>query len=137
MLAFITGHAMERFSLAWAKVDPADPVQAEVKLKELRCKLCKAFAEQRCVTTGTLRPTLPGLRGGHAYAVLGFNAEADTIRVWDPHGDSFTPKHGPSPQAGYARNGGICELPLAVFVKQFAGLAFELLNAVDASPSHH
>ncbi len=131
MLAFITGNEMERFTLKWAKDAKTKPEESESKLGELRSKLIAAFAEHRCVTTGTLQPLLPGLRGGHAYGVIGYQASTDEIRVWDPHGDSFQPKGAPGPETGFPRKDGICDLPLTVFVKQFSGLAFELLNAAQ------
>jgi hypothetical protein len=129
MMAFITGHEIERFSLKWAKDETTPAAESEAKLKELRAKLAAAFAENRCVTTGTLKPNLPGLRGHHAYAVIGYDAAKDEIRVWDPHGDAFSPDGKPGPETGFPRRQGVCALPLAVFVKQFSGLAFELLPA--------
>jgi hypothetical protein len=128
MLAFITGHEMERFTLKWAKDAKTTPEETEAKLKELRQKLTVAFSEHRCVTTGTLTPSMPGLRGGHAYGVLAYNQATDEIRLWDPHGDAFTPAGDPGLKTGFPRNEGICDMPLAVFVKQFSGLAFELMN---------
>lgn len=127
MLAFITGHEMVRFTLTWAKDPKTTPEAAEAKLKELRAKLNAAFAEHRCVTTGTTTPKMAGLRGGHAYGVIGYNDATDEIRIWDPHGDSFKPKGEPSAATGFPRKDGICDMPLTVFVKQFAGLAFEIL----------
>ena len=132
MLAFITGHEMERFTLKWAKDEKTTAADYESKLKELRGKLVTAFSGHRCVTTGTLKPKMPGLRGGHAYAVIGYDKDTDQIRVWDPHGDSFKPKGAPGPETGFPRKQGICDLPLTVFVKQFTGLAFEILPAATA-----
>jgi hypothetical protein len=127
MLAFITGNGMERFTLKWAKDDKTAPGEAEAKLKELRSKLIAAFAERRCVTTGTLTTTMPGMRSGHAYGVVGYNAYSDEVKTWDPHGDAFTPKGAPGVETGYLRKDGLCEMPLGVFVTQFSGLAFEVL----------
>ena len=132
MLAFITGHPMERFTLKWAKETNSTGEETAAKLIELRKKLVAAFAEHRCVTTGTLKPTMPGLRGGHAYGVIGYNASTDEIRVWDPHGDSFQPEGETGPEAGFPRKDGICDLPLPLFTQQFAGLAFELLPNAEA-----
>ena len=128
MLALITGNEMERFTLKWAKDEKTTPQEIESKLAELRTKLIAALAERRCVTTGTLSPTMPGMRGGHAYGVVGYNAATDEIKTWDPHGDTFTPKGTPGPETGYPRQDGLCEMPLVVFVKQFSGFAFEILK---------
>ena len=131
MLAFISGNEMERFTLTWAKDAKTAPEVTASKLKELRSRLIAAFAEHRCVTTGTNKPSMPGLRGGHAYGVIGYNEATDEIRVWDPHGDAFTPKEAPGSDAGFPRKDGICAMPLTVFVKQFAGLAFELIGKTE------
>jgi len=127
MLAFITGHEMERFTLKWAKGANATPPEFAAKLDELRGKLRAAFAAHRCVTTGTLQPALPGLRSNHAYAVIGYDAATDEIRVWDPHGDTFTPRGVAGSESGFPREHGISTLPLPIFVTQFSGLAFEIL----------
>lgn len=127
MLAFITGNGIERFTLKWAKDDETAPEVAEAKLKELRSKLTAAFSERRCVTTGTLSATMPGMRSGHAYGVVGYDADSDEITTWDPHGDTFTPRGAPSVETGYSRRDGLCKMPLRVFVRQFSGLAFEVL----------
>ena len=127
MLAFITGHEMERFTLKWAKGANATPPEFAAKLAELRAKLRAAFAAHQCVTTGTLKPALPGLRGNHAYGVIGYDAATDEIRVWDPHGDTFTPQGAAGAESGFPREDGICALPLPIFVTQFSGLAFEIL----------
>ncbi len=126
MLAFITGNQIERFALKWAKDEKTTPEETQSKLQELRGKLNAAFAEHRCVTTGTAKPLLPGLLGNHAYAVIGYSEPTDEIRIWDPHGDTFTPKGAPDSTTGFPRKDGICDIPLDVFVKQFMGVAFEI-----------
>jgi hypothetical protein len=126
MLAFLTGNPMERFSLKWAKDEKTSPEESATRLRELREKLLAAIAARRCITTGTAKPTLPGLRGNHAFAVIGFSESTDEVRIWDPHGDAFTPKGTPDSTTGFPRKDGVFELPLGVFVKQFTGLAFEL-----------
>lgn len=132
MLAFITGHEMVRFTLTWAKQSKTSPEERNAKFKELREKLTQAFASNACVTTGTTSPNLPGILGGHAYGVLGYDAATDHITVWDPHGDDFTPKGEAGPTNGYPRKEGVCSMPLEVFAGQFAGLAFEILPGKEA-----
>lgn len=127
MLAFITGHEMVRFTLSWAKNSKTTPEDRAAKLTELRSRLTQAFSSGACVTTGTTSPKMPGILGGHAYGVLGYDAATDGITVWDPHGDDFTPKGEAGPKSGYPRKDGVCTMPLEVFASQFAGLAFEIL----------
>lgn len=126
-LAFITGHEMYRISCKFAKDEKLPKAEHDAKLNEIREALKSATKEKRLMTCGTLKTTIPGMTPGHAYAVLGYEAGTDHIRVWNPHGDTRTLKGDPSPTNGYAMTDGVFEMPLTVFVKEFAGLAFEIL----------
>jgi hypothetical protein len=131
MMGVLTGHAIERFTLTMFKSESTSQVEREAKLKELREKLVKAFDQKKLVTTGTNRtvsPKPPSINGNHAYAIIGYDAKTDHIKIWNPHGQNFTPKGKPSLQNGYETNGGKFEMPLEDFVKVFAGLAFEVLD---------
>src|SRR4029079_10771391 len=91
MLAFLTGHEIVRFFCKFARDEKVAAADSELKLAELRKLLVDAVKEKRLITTGTNTsvpsgPTLPGIRGNHAYAVLGFDASSDEIQLWDPHG---------------------------------------------------
>lgn len=137
MLAFITGHEIVRFSCKFARDKTVTPADSELKLVELRKLLVDAVKEKRLITTGTNSlgssgPTLPGILGGHAYAVLGYDAGSDEIHLWDPHGDTYQPKGEPGPEHGYPRKDGLFSMPLPLFVKQYAGLAFEQFPKVAA-----
>ena len=140
MLAFITGHEIVRFSCSFARDEEISRSEAAEKLTELRSLLMSAVAERRLITTGTNSgasgPTVPGISGGHAYAVLGYNAVSDQIQLWDPHGDTFTPNGKAGRKNGYPRKDGVFWMPLRMFVKQYAGLAFEQFPKVagEADP---
>jgi hypothetical protein len=130
MLAALTGHEIVRFSCKFARDSKVQPTEAELKLAELRKLLIEAVNDKRLITTGTNSrgpsgPTVPGIRGGHAYAVLGYDAGTDEIRLWDPHGDTFVPKGEAGSTHGYSRQDGLFAMPLPVFAKQYGGLAFE------------
>lgn len=127
MLAFITGHEMVRFSCKFAKDAKTTPDQFDAKLGELRAALSTAVKEKRLMTCGTITTKIPGITPNHAYAVLGYDAVTDLIRCWNPHGDTTKAKGDPSPENGYPLKDGVFEMPLPVFVKEFSGLAFELL----------
>lgn len=127
MLAFITGHEIVRFSCKFAKDEKTTPQEFDAKLAELRALLAAAQKEGRLMTCGTLKTTTPGLTPNHAYAVLGYDSASDKIRLWNPHGDAFTPKADPGLEHGYLQKDGLLEVPVPAFVKQFSGLAFELL----------
>ena len=131
MLQFITGHKMVRFSCRFAKDPATTAAEREAQLIELRKQLTAAVTDKRLITCGTGKTTTPGITPNHAYAVLGYDAKTDAIRLWNPHGDSFTPKGTPSLLSGYARVEGRFSVPLSDFVQQFSGLAFETTEVVD------
>ena len=136
MLAFITGHDMVRFSCKFAKDPKTTPEQFDAKLVELRAALTSAVQEKRLMTCGTITTKIPGITPNHAYAVLGYDAGTDNIRCWNPHGDTTKIKGEPGPENGYPLTDGVFEMPLPVFVKEFSGLAFELLPNPAPSTSH-
>jgi Calpain family cysteine protease len=131
MMGALTGHPIERFSLTLFHGESASETERDARLKELREKLVKAFDDKKLVTTGTnknVSPKPPSINGNHAYAILGYDSKTDRIQVWNPHGQTFTPKGPPSLETGYATSKGKFEMPLGDFVKVFAGLAFEVLD---------
>lgn len=129
-IELVTGHAIERFSCRFAKDEAVGEKERAGKLDELRKQLTAAFAEKRLVTCGTASGvTTPGVHGNHAYAVVGYDVKADEILLWNPHGQTFTPKGKPGPENGYPTKDGRFRLPLPEFVRTFAGVAFEILPA--------
>lgn len=124
MLSRLTGHKITRFSCRAAK-EAATPADREPHLAKLRKHLLEAIEAKRLITTGTAKTTTPGITPNHAYAVLGYDEKADTLRLWNPHGDKFTPKGAEGLEHGYARKAGVFSMPLADFVMQFSGVAFE------------
>jgi hypothetical protein len=128
MLAAVTGNTIERFTLTAFKGTKTNAVEQEKLLKELRVKLEKAFAEKRCVTTGTnatLDVKTPNINTNHAYAVLGYDKETDRLLVWNPHGQTFKPRGAEGLVEGYVTTNGQFRIPLGDFARLFAGLAFE------------
>lgn len=126
-LAFITGHEMVRISCKFAKEKALPPVEHEKQIAELRSALTSATKEKRLMTCGTLKTTIPGITPNHAYAILGYDSATDLIRLWNPHGDNRVVKGEHGLQNGYPMSDGIFEMPLTVFVKEFAGTAYEVL----------
>jgi hypothetical protein len=133
MMGALTGHGIERFTLTpFKEASKATEEERQAKLKELREKLVAAFAARKLVTTGTNRivsPKPPDILGNHAYAVLGYDRTTDRIRIWNPHGQDFTPKGAAGLEHGYPTKDGQFEMPLPEFVRVFAGLAFEVLES--------
>ncbi|MBL9182542.1 MAG: hypothetical protein JNN17_10400 [Verrucomicrobiaceae bacterium] len=127
-LAFITGREMFRVSCSFAKKKDLPKADYDKHMAELRAALTSATKENRLMTCGTLKTTIPGLTPNHAYAILSYYSATDVIRVWNPHGDTREVKGEPGPKSGYPIKDGIFELPLTVFVKEFSGTAYEVIS---------
>lgn len=130
-LAFITGHGMYRVSCSFAKKKALPKEDYDKHMAELRAALTSATREKRLMTCGTLKTKIPGITPNHAYAILGYDAATDRIRLWNPHGDTRSVKGEPGPANGYPMEHGVFEMPLTVFVKEFAGTAYEILPGTD------
>ncbi len=128
-LAFITGHDMFRLSCKFAKDKTIGSDEHAAKLEEIRSALTAATREGRLMTCGTLKTRIPGITPNHAYAVLGYELESDLIELWNPHGGTREVKGEPGSANGYALRNGVFKMPLTVFVDEFAGLAFEVIDA--------
>lgn len=124
MLEFITGKPIRRISFAFAKDPKVDETGRQAQLRELRTQVEAAGREQRLMTCGTIAVTTPGLTPNHAYAVLGFDAKTDRVRLWNPHGGAFAPKGESGPTTGYPMQDGVFELGLEEWTKQFSGMAY-------------
>jgi len=126
-LALLTGHKVERYSLGAFRSETFTGEQRDAKLKELRGRLERTFAEGRLITTGTgdLKTKPPGIHPKHAYAVLGYDKKADKVLMWNPHGQTFRPKGPEGWDNGYQTSKGKFQIPLVDFVRLFGGLAIE------------
>jgi hypothetical protein len=125
ILSYITGHKIQRFYFKFARDESLSAAKREQHLGELRAFLARAETGRRPMTCGTEKTTTPGLTPNHAYAILGYHAEGARVRLWNPHGSDFTPKGAAGLEHGYPRKDGVFEMPLAEFVRQFAGMAVE------------
>lgn len=126
MLALITGHEITRFSFKFAKDTATNGVQFTNKLVELREQLALATAENRLMTCGTIKTTTPDITPNHAYAVFKYDPAADSVQLWNPHGQDFALNGPAGPEHGYATKDGVFWIPVTEFVKQFSGMAFEV-----------
>ena len=61
----------------------------------------------------------PGVVNDHAYAVLGYDAKADTLHIWNPWGNHFEPKGDMGLEHGYSTKGGHFDMPLKDFVRVY------------------
>jgi hypothetical protein len=76
-----------------------------------------------CETTNT--PTPPGMIPSHVYAVLGFDPDSETVHLWNPLGNDFTPGGPAGITAGYPVKGGHFSVPLAEFLQVFVAMTYE------------
>jgi hypothetical protein len=125
IISELTGHKVSGFPLKFGK-DPAIPAAERDKgLTALRKKLEAATRRKRLVTCSTVKPTTPGLTPRHVYALLEYDPKNDTLELWNPHGNKFTPKGSPGLTNGYPTKSGVFTIPVPEFVQQFTGMAFE------------
>lgn len=132
MLSILTGHEIERASCNPFRESKATEEEKAKALAEIRRQMVKTQAAGRLICGGTgsgktatgHKP--PGVRGPHAYAILGYDEKTDAVTLWDPHGDDFKPKAEPAGiQNGYPRSQGRVTVPLTELVQWFGGFSFE------------
>ncbi len=123
-------------------LEPSKPAgDYDALAARVRQAALSAFAERRLVTCGTMQEAQPkGIAGKHAYAVLAYDAAADALHVWNPHGNTHTPKGAPGLEHGYPTKAGRFAIPVADFVRVFASLVVEtnvdLPKVGDVKPSN-
>lgn len=130
MMSELTAHEIKRWSCKTWRDAAGDKTKQSELMDSLRAQLKAAFREGRLVTGGTDgvpkgQQRVPGITYGHGYAVLGFDASKDCVRLWNPHNDAFTPKGDGGVANGYSKKGGEFDVPLAELVTFFGGFAFE------------
>lgn len=100
--------------------DPADLAS------KVRADVADAIREQRLVACSTgVEKLPPGISPKHAYAVIAMSQEADTLTLWNPHGNTVRPKGEPGPTHGYPTRAGVFTLPISEFVTIFSGVVIE------------
>jgi hypothetical protein len=67
----------------------------------------------------------PAINTKHAYAVLSYDEEADTVTFWNPHGNTFKPKGDPGLKNGYPTERGRFTVPLAEAYRFITTFTFE------------
>ena len=134
----ITGHHVNRVNLGGrAKTEDERKQLVDKALPKLRDALAAGIRDHRLMAAGTPSPTdkagkpatnvllPPAVNGSHAYAILGYNADKDTLTLWNPHRNNFTPKGEPGLKSGYPTKNGEFTMPLAEFAAVFTGASFE------------
>lgn len=109
-----------------------DPV-VEERAALLRKHVGATLAAGRLVTATTADDSYPpGISKRHAFAVIKFDEEADTLTLWNPHGRSFRPRGEPGIEHGYPMRSGMFTVPATEFVQIFAGVVMESDEPISA-----
>jgi hypothetical protein len=127
MVKVLTGNEIKRFSCSpWRKPETTS-AEKDTLLAQLRTLLKETSAAHRLITAGTgaKGSKVPGISSLHAYAVLGFDADKDSVIIRDPHGQDYTPRGTPGLESGYPASKGVMEIPLKDIVQFMGGFAFE------------
>ncbi len=126
ILSLVTGHDIVRITFAYAHDKSLGETDRQRRTSELRQAMIAAVADHRLMTCGTAAVSVPGLTPNHAYAILDYDAKDDVVVLWNPHGDDFTPKGESGPSNGYPKKSGVFRMPVADWIAQFSGMAYEV-----------
>jgi len=124
VIALFSGHKTAGAPVGhWLKQDPKSAVD---KMDELLTKLSD---EHRLMAVGTGHDStkaMPrGIPHGHVLSVLAYYRASRTVRMFNPWGNTFTPKGAAGMVNGYPTQYGIFDIPLADFLKVFSGFNYE------------
>jgi hypothetical protein len=122
VITFMTGHKTAQMPLSlWVKQDP------EGGLDKADAMLAKVFKEHRLMAVSTRASVqLPkGIPHGHCLSVFGYDSASRTVTVFNPWGNSLKPADPPGRVNGYPTSHGVFQVPLADFIKIFAGFRYE------------
>lgn len=89
------------------------PVATPTELtRVVRDKIVAALKRNKLVGIATYPERLPpGIPGQHAYAVVGYDQATDSVEIWNPHGNTFTPRGTPGLENGYPTKAGLFRVP--------------------------
>jgi hypothetical protein len=123
ILSLYTGHTTRKFALR-------NPPLAPERLAEIRRILPWALEHGKLAGATMGGPPagqakVPHLGYNHAYAVLSFDRQSDLLTLWNPWGNTFTPKGPDGPELGFTTRHGVFRLPLETFYHIFSGLQVE------------
>jgi hypothetical protein len=118
-IQILDGH--EAHNVALKEIRPGSP-----QLATLRNELITAQREHLLIKAGTpAKKSTPGITPDHAYAILGYDGDTDTVHIWNPHGNNFTPNGADGLQNGYTIKGGQFDIPLRDLIQIYDEVTFE------------
>ena len=115
IISLLTGHQAD--SLKLGKSMPRNQVHN---------LLADMIRKRRLVCAGVAvdKPP-PGMGNHHAYAIMGYDANARQVTVFNPWGNNFTPKGSAGPANGYVTKLGMFTVPLDQFQQVFTRVGYE------------
>jgi hypothetical protein len=137
-LGAVTGHETGGLTFPRRGADKPIPTAEEAAryLPKLRDAVRAATKDCRLMVAGTgTAPRPPGITGKHAYAVLSYDEATDTVRVWNPHRNDFTPTGPAGVENGYPTRGGVFDVPLADIPRIFSSVSWELDRPAASVPA--
>ncbi len=124
VIVLFTGHHTAAAPMGrWFKQDPQDAAE---KMDGLLTKISSEHRLAVVATSHDKSKILPkGIPHGHALAVLGYNAAARTVVMFNPWGNTFRPRGPAGLVNGYPTRQGIFDVPLTDFMQTFSGFTYE------------
>lgn len=131
----LTGHTARRITLRKQGVREMPSAEGSAKfLPALRRQISSALKEKRLIGAGTIVADLPpAVNPKHAYAIIGYDESADTVTLWNPHGNEFMPRGTPGLTNGYPTRNGVFTVPVAELARIFAGVSWEVLSGPEVT----
>ena len=115
IISLLTGH--ESKSLMLNKVANNDEVhQLLVDVTKKKRLVCVGKDDKKAP---------PGIVNNHLYAVLGYDAQARRVSIFNPWGNNFKPKGNPGIEHGFETEDGHFKVPLDQFQKVFHDVIYE------------
>ena len=130
----LNGGSMPRMMEHWTgHVSRTVRLEGKAPIDEVRSAITEALERRALIGLGTGKEPAGKIPPNHAYAVFGFDAATDTLSVWNPWNNDFTPEGESNRENGYARKDGLSQIPLADAVQIFRTLFIETDQPFDAT----
>ncbi|HQR07403.1 MAG TPA: C2 family cysteine protease [Gemmatales bacterium] len=125
VLQDLTGHQVKWMNLHRVTKEK-EPVPPEKIADEVHQVLMNAQQAKRLMCAVTPQEQkAKGVSPHHAYTVLSYDASTRMLYLFNPHGNSWTPRGEPGLANGYATKSGRFGMPLTEFVECYQALYFE------------
>ena len=121
IIVLFTGHKVKTMHFSARNENDA------TTYSDLRDVLTRLVGSGHVATAGTgdRSPKVGNLEPRHAYAVLAYDPQADTLTLWNPWGEDYTTNGPAGPQNGYPTKKGVFVIPLQDFVHTFQHISVE------------